>query len=67
MPTTKRKVQKIRDAVRAIGAEGSEHRFNTLLKSLANNRPQAKALDGKTLDDLADELGQNEPDKGDEE
>jgi hypothetical protein len=67
MPTTTKQIQKFKETACAIGADRSEQRFNTVLKSLANNRRQAKALDSKTLEDLADELGQNEPNKGDEE
>jgi hypothetical protein len=57
----KSQVQKFRDAARAANADGSEERFNATLKDLAKSPREAKALEGETLEDLADELGQNDP------
>jgi hypothetical protein len=34
---------------------------NATLKDLAKTKREREALDGKSLDDLAEELGQNDP------
>ena len=39
-----------------LEADESEERFNATLKDLARSPREAKALKGKTLDDLAEEL-----------
>jgi hypothetical protein len=42
----KSQVQKFRDAARAVGAHGSEERFNATLKGLAKKPREAKAQSG---------------------
>ena len=54
----KTQIQKFRETARKIGTHDSEKRFNEALETLVRN-----PKDPKPLDDLAEQLGQNDPNK----